>query len=295
MIDGLVDLHIHSNLSCDGDFSPEELIKMAEALKFRAIAIADHDTVEAYPEAINIGQAYGIEVIPNIEITTVFDSREFHLLLPFIDWESEAIGDIIGQMERSRLEEAQTRVARLQEIGLKITWEEVWEKCGGLPPLGVKIAQVVLDKPESRENPLLSRYYDEKGQALAPYLFYQDFFAEGGLAYVPKKHIWLEEVLKLAPLTGGVPVLSHPGAYFQRTTKNDLVHLKSLGLEGLEVYTSYHLPEEVQFYKLLADELDLVPTAGSDFHGRIKPRVSFGLIKDGNYQMVEKLKQRKKR
>jgi hypothetical protein len=293
MMNGLVDLHIHSNHSCDGDFSPEELVRMAKELAFRAMAIADHDSVGAYPEAIKAGEKYGVEVIPSIEVTTVFDSREFHLLLPLVDWESEVTRYIINKMENSRLQEAKTRVEKLRENGIDIKWDEVWEKSGQVPPLGVKIAQILLDKPECRKKPNLRRYYDENDQPSGPYLFYQDYFAEGGLAYVPKRHISLEEVLSLAPLTGGVPVLSHPGAYFQRTTKEDLIHLKNLGLQGIEVYTSYHTQGQVLLYRSLADELDLVATAGSDFHGRIKPKVSFGLIREGNYEMVEKLRQRK--
>jgi len=293
MINGRVDLHIHSHFSCDGDYSPEELVILAKENGFRAISIADHDTVEAYPQAIADGQAYGIEVIPSIEVTTVFDSREFHLLLPFVDWESEVIEYIVARMEKSRLEEARTRVQKLKENGIKVNWEEIWDRSGQTPPLGVKIAQILLDKPESRENPVLQKYYDEEGSPFAPYLFYQDFFAEGGLAYVPKKHISLEEVLTLAPLTGGVPVLSHPGAYFQRTTRDDLIKLKEMGLKGIEVYTSYHTPEQIDYYQTLAEELDLVATAGSDFHGQIKPRVTFGLIKEGDYSMVEKLKERR--
>ncbi|RLE03200.1 MAG: hypothetical protein DRJ11_05045, partial [Candidatus Aminicenantes bacterium] len=44
-----VDLHIHSNKSSDGEFSPTELVRMAQQVGLRAIAIADHDTVAAYP------------------------------------------------------------------------------------------------------------------------------------------------------------------------------------------------------------------------------------------------------
>jgi len=58
-----------------------------------------------------------------------------------------------------------------------------------------------------------------------------------------------------------------------------LLLLKELGLQGLEVYTSYHDQNETEYYLTLARELDLVATAGSDFHGRIKPEVKFGLIK----------------
>ncbi|MGB9906870.1 MAG: PHP domain-containing protein [Candidatus Saccharicenans sp.] len=293
MISELVDLHLHSSYSCDGDYSPEELVGMAREEGFRAIAIADHDTVGAYPEAIEIGRRHGVEVIPSIEVTTIFAAREFHLMLPFVDWESEAVKYIISWMENSRLEEARSRVARLRENGLDIDWDEVWEKSGKTPPLGVKIAQILLDKPESRQHPSLQKYYDADHQPKAPYVFYQDFFTEGAPAYVRKQHIPLEEVLRLAPLTGGVPVLSHPGAYFQRTTRDDLVILKELGLQGLEVYTSYHDQNEVDYYRALAEELDLVVTAGSDFHGRIKPGVTFGLIKNGTYSMVEKLRERR--
>ncbi len=290
---GYVDLHLHSHFSCDGDYSPEELIRMARENGFQAISIADHDSVEAYPEAIELGLRYGIEVIPNIEVTTVYDSREFHLLLPLVNWESEVVKYIIKKMEKSRLEEARSRVERLKENGLEVDWEEVWRLSGQTPPLGVKIAQIVLGKEKNRRNPTLEKYYDEHGHPLPPYLFYQDFFAEGGLAYVPKKHISLEEVLSLAPLTGGVPVLSHPGAYFQRATREDLLELKKIGLKGIEVFTSYHTEEQVNFYLQLAEELELVPTAGSDFHGQIKPRVHFGMIKAGDYSMIEKLREKR--
>ena len=291
--DGVVDLHVHSYFSCDGDYSPRDLVSMAREHGFRAIAIADHDTVEAYPEALRAGEEARIEVIPSIEITTVFDGREFHLQLPFVNWRSQAIRYIVNYVAQSRLKEARRRVELLKEQGFDLEWEEVWEKCAGIPPLGVKIARVLLEKPESRQNPLLKKYYDSDSQVVAPYLFYQDYFTEGKPAFVPKNHIPLEEVLPLAPETEGVPVLSHPGAYFQQTTREDLVFLKSLGLQGLEVYTSYHQPEQTELYRRLAEELDLVATAGSDFHGQIKPRVYFGLIKNGNYDMVEKLRERK--
>jgi hypothetical protein len=163
----------------------------------------------------------------------------------------------------------------------------------GLPPLGVTIAQILFDKPESKNNPALAEYLEAANRPLAPYLFYRDYFMEGKPASVPKRHISLLEVLDLAPEAEAVPVLAHPGAYFENATKEDLVQLKERGLAGLEVFTSYHKPEQTRFYAEVAKELDLVPTAGSDFHGRIKPHVTFGLIKDGHYGMVEELQKRR--
>jgi len=121
----------------------------------------------------------------------------------------------------------------------------------------------------------------------------QDFLEEG-LAFVPKRTISLSEVLTAVCGDGAVPVLAHPGAYFERATREDLVELTEKGLAGLEVYSSYHEPEQVRSFRALAEELDLVATAGSDFHGRIKPHVVFGQLKEGTYEMVEALEKRRR-
>jgi predicted metal-dependent phosphoesterase TrpH len=295
---GTVDLHIHSNRSCDGDFAPAELVRMARASGMRAIAIADHDTVAAYPEALEAGRVEGVEVVPSIEFTTLFgeDQREFHLLVPFVGWQGRTVAELSARVTTARLEEARERVGKLRELGFEIDWAEVIRATDGTPPLGVKIAQILLDKAAGNgaAPPALKYYLNEENREFGPYLFYRDYFAEGMPAYVPKRHVPLVEVLDAVPALGGVGVLSHPGAYFQNTTREDLVALKERGLAGIEVYTSYHNREQVLFYKELARTLDLVPTAGSDFHGRIKPNVTFGSLSDGQYWMIEELQKRRR-
>jgi len=287
---GRVDLHVHSHKSCDGDFSPAELVGFAGTNDMRAISIADHDTVAAYPEAVEAGRRAGIEVIPSIEVTTIFGGREFHLLLPFVDWTSRALATLIEKQTGCRMDEAGERIEKIRRLGFSLTLDEVRAKTNGAPPLGVKIAQILLENPENETNPALAFFYREDIRPAAPYMFYKEYFAEGKPAYVPKRFIGLADVLAVARETGGVPVLSHPGAYFQRTTIEDLRVLKEHGLAGLEVYTFYHTAEQVAFYRGLAGELDLVATAGSDFHGRIKPHVVFGALQEGDYTMVERLK-----
>ena len=68
---------------------------------------------------------------------------------------------------------------------------------------------------------------------------------------------------------------------------------KRQGLQGLEVYTSYHDEEQARMYLALAGEFDLVATAGSDFHGSIKPHIPFGSLREGQYTMVEELEGRR--
>lgn len=288
-----VDLHIHSSKSSDGDFSPSHIVHLAKEEGLRAISITDHDTVAAYPEALNIGEEIGLEVIPGVELTTLFADREFHLLLFFVDWKREIVKELVKEVADRRCIEAKDRVNKLQKLGFAIEWEEVLQESAPNPPLGVTIAQVLLKKAEKNNDPLLEKYLDDANKMYAPYLFYKDYFADGRPASVPRQNVNLKDVLALAPQTRGVPVLAHPGAPFERVTKEDLEVLKGLGLQGLEVYTSYHDASMAAYYKGLAETLDLVPTAGSDFHGRIKPQVPFGSLKNGGYWMVEELRKRR--
>jgi 3',5'-nucleoside bisphosphate phosphatase len=292
--DGYVDFHIHSTFSSDGDFTPRQIAVMAREHGFAAVCITDHDSVAAYPAAIEDGRREGVEIVPSMEVTTVYAGREFHCLLPFLDWTHPVIGRIARHVSEGRWVEARERVELLRRFGLDLTWEEVAARAGETPPLGVFIAQILLDKPASRRDPRLAPYYDAAGRPLMPKYFYLDFFIEGKPAFVPKRHIPLLEVLETAPASGAVPVLSHPGAYFENATPEDLKDLRAHGLEGLEVFTSYHDEAQTRFFAEQARSLNLVATAGSDFHGRIKPHVPFGLIKDGHYGMISALRKRRR-
>jgi predicted metal-dependent phosphoesterase TrpH len=287
---GLVDFHVHSCHSSDGDYPPADLVRMAAREGFQAISIADHDTVSGYPEALDCGRREGVEVIPGIELTTLFEDREFHLLLPFVDYRSPALEQILARAREARLREALERVEKLRGLGLPLSWDEVQARFGDSVPLGVSLAALLLSKKEAAGIERLAVYLREENRDQAPYLFYRDFFMEGRPAFTPKRHVRLLEVMALVPGTGGAAVLSHPGAYFQQTTRDDLARLTEAGLKGLEVYTTYHDPEQTAHFLRLAEEFGLVPTAGSDFHGRIKPHIAFGAIRDGRYWMVERLR-----
>lgn len=288
-----IDLHIHSNRSSDGDFSPFHIVQLAREKKMKAISISDHDTVAAYPDALRFGEKAGVEVIPSMELTTIFEEREFHLLLPFVDWKSRIVSDLVHKVAARRRKEAKERVEKLQALGFDLTWKEVQKESGPFPPLGVTIAQILLRRTDKKNNAVLKKYLEGENRLLAPYQFYRDYFMEGKPASVPRKNVSILDVLEIIGQAGAVPVLAHPGAYFQRVVKKDLEVLKKKRLQGLEVYTSYHTPDQTELYKEMAQELDLVPTAGSDFHGTIKPHVPFGCLNHGGYWMVEELKKRR--
>ena len=290
---GRIDLHIHSHFSSDGDVAPERLIDLARENGLRAISISDHDTVAAYPEALSLGEAAGVEVIPGIELTTLHEDREFHLLLPFVDWHSETTAALEEEVRRRRMLEARDRVDKLKALGIDIEWEDVILESSPFPPLGVTIAQAVLRKAEQNGRRDLMAYLQGENRRFAPYHFYRDYFMDGRPASVPRRNLPLLEALEKAKQTGGVPVLAHPGAPFQRAGREDIALLKEHGLQGLEVFTTYHDKVLTETYRALAEEFDLAATVGSDFHGSIKPDISFGCVRDGGYGMIDELRRRR--
>lgn len=287
--EGKVDLHIHSNKSSDGDLSVEELIELASG-KLMVISIADHDTLDAYPEAVEIGKAKDIEVIQSVEITTHFNGRELHILSPFVE-KGGHILELLERLKDGRIFLAEERIKKLQKIGFSIKMEDLFYCSPNAIPIGTAIARVLfLSQPD---HPLLKKYLDDP--AKAPYRFYKDYFEPGGPAYVPFTYVSTEEAIEAVKNSGGVPVLAHPGASFCKVGRDDLLYLKNKGLEGVEVWTSYHTSEKKLFYYELAKELNLVSTPGSDFHGSIKPHVSFASVEEGDYSVVKMLMERKRR
>ena len=109
-----------------------------------------------------------------------------------------------------------------------------------------------------------------------PYVnFYWDFCAQGKPAYVEINYISLKEAINIIVDSGGVPILAHPG----NNIKEDKQLMESIikqGIEGLEVYSSYHNKTQVDFYKEIALEKNLLSTCGSDFHGKTKPSIDIG-------------------
>ena len=97
-----VDLHIHTFYSGDGQYSPGEIFDFAARVGLRALAISDHDSVGAIPEAVDVAAAKGFELIPSIELTTECDGRELHILGPYVDHTDRRLCEALDRISRDR-------------------------------------------------------------------------------------------------------------------------------------------------------------------------------------------------
>jgi predicted metal-dependent phosphoesterase TrpH len=85
-------------------------------------------------------------------------------------------------------------------------------------------------------------------------------------AYVARVGLTPLEAVALARKHGGVPSLAHPGTVVD--LENLLPRLVESGLVGMECYYGSHTPEFTAHCLRLSVRYGLVPTGGSDFHGR---------------------------
>ncbi|NLA26119.1 MAG: hypothetical protein GX878_01855 [Firmicutes bacterium] len=89
------------------------------------------------------------------------------------------------------------------------------------------------------------------------------YLEQGRPAFVPRRLPDPERAMKLLHSTGAVPVLAHPGPEWC----GKLGELVAVGLRGVEVFHPVHTPVLIRYYRHQAEQLGLLITGGSDFHG----------------------------
>ena len=287
---GLVDLHLHSSYSYDGDTTPQELIETAIDKNLAAIAITDHNTTAGVEEFLEIAADKDIEAIPGIEIDTSYGDNELHMLGYYLDWQSPEIEKLFDGFKEEKMEQFYKRVELLQKSGYEITPEEVLEVSDNEYPIATTIAEVLLSKAENRTKESLQPYISGDKSRQAYFNFYRDFLSPGAKAYVPSKNPEITRVINLILELGGVPVLAHPGSSLNPKEVDIIDDLKEAGLKGLEVYSNYHSAEETKKFKAIAEDKGLLITAGSDYHGELKPEIELGQVDGNSYSIVKELK-----
>jgi len=289
-MNGFIDLHIHSRFSNDGTLTPDEIASRAKELDFRTIAITDHDTLEGVYEESIAAQKYEIEYIPAVEVTTEIRSHFFHVLAYFIDVNSCASLHLIDRLKEIRMNKNLYRVNRIGKLGLKISDELIALVQKGVLIVGPMLAGDVFRQDANNNHPLIKQMMEKSGKE-AMISFYKEVIKKIDKEYEERRWLSTIEAIEIINKAAAIPVLAHPGANLFFASPEEIVVLKEHGLEGLEVYSTYHSPDQIEYYKNIAKDLNLIVTGGSDYHGAIKPKVAFGCIKINDYTIVEQLRQ----
>lgn len=243
---GNVDLHIHTRHS-DGANSVDEILDIAVKKGLSAISITDHDTLGAYPYALEEGRKKGLEVITGIELSCELKGKDIHILGYFIDHENEELNRVLKQMRKARLERAEKIVKNLNHQGVDLRFETVLRFAG----------EGAIGRPHIATALLHEELVYSFREAFDKYIGYDC------PAYEDKLQLEPAAVFNLIKQAGGVPILAHPGV----TQVDELLpELIKEGLAGLEVYHSEHSWPARRHYANICRKNHLLFTGGSDFH-----------------------------
>ncbi|HXI84763.1 MAG TPA: PHP domain-containing protein [Verrucomicrobiae bacterium] len=267
------DLHLHTRYS-DGTFTPRELVEHALKLGFTAIAVTDHDTLDAIPEALAAGQELGIEVIPGVEITSRIDTQELHMLAYLFgdSWRDPNLRMVLDHATRVRRERVDQFVAKLNELGVALTVEDVFA-CSDCGTVG---------------RPHVAQALVKRGFVASVEEAFNRFLKRGKPAYVERYRMEAAETIGHIKRAGGVAVIAHPGLNYLDKRLHEMV---DQGMSGIEVWHSRHTPAQVEHYEKMAETLGVCATGGSDCHGLGRDGMLLGRIKLP-YERVEVLKAR---
>jgi predicted metal-dependent phosphoesterase TrpH len=249
-----VDLHSHTLFS-DGILTPKELVHLARTNGVRTLSVTDHDHVGGIDEALEVADPAGIEIIPGIELSTTHaEFEDIHLLAYYIAWHDPQLRDRLDRFRVAR----ETRAERiLERINAKLIEE-------GRQPIAfdeVKAqVQGAFGRPHIATALLEHGYVPDMNTAFTEYLI---------PCNVAKYFMPADEAMALVRQARGLSSVAHPRFITQDRSRLQQViqELSALGLHGIEAYHSHHDAEEQLYFIRLANQLGLVLTGGSDYHG----------------------------
>ncbi|QHQ61498.1 PHP domain-containing protein [Anaerocolumna sedimenticola] len=276
----MIDLHMHSHYSEDGEYSPIELVEQCLVEKISVMSITDHNCVKANLEAQALAKSKGMKYISGIEIDCVYKNTNFHVLGYGIDFQSNDFNIIEKNIEKQSFQASLERLEKTQILGFRVTENDMWNLSKNnywqSSWSGEMFAEVLLANPDYKNHPLLNPYRPGGSRGDNPYVnFYWDYYSQGKPCYVNIDYPKMEQIIDTIQCNNGISVLAHPGVNLKN--KNHLLdEIINLGIDGIEVFSNYHNPVESNYFYQKAKEKQLIITCGSDFHGKTKPFVKLG-------------------
>lgn len=279
------DLHVHTNYS-DGVFSPEKVIDAAIETGLEVIALTDHDNILSYDIAQNYTKALEkegkktIKVIQGIEINTIYNKEEVHILGYFMDIKNSDFKELIKAQQQARVKQTKEIIALLnKKAGINIKYEHITNQVAHGGSIG---------------RPHIAKAITAVGGTNSVMEAYSKYINDTSPVYVQRKTVSPHEAVEIIYDAGGIPVIAHP--HDLENAKELIEDLMHYGLRGIEAYHRKHSPAIVEYFSSMAEELELIVTGGSDFHA---PNVLNGQIVLGKNFVPEwiydKLVEEKKR
>jgi len=249
----LYDLHSHTTAS-DGYLSPEALVARAVAMRVGVLAITDHDTTDGLARAAQaiVEQALPLQLISGVEISTLWENHEIHIVGLRIDPAHPAMQALLASQAALRVERAQEIGRRLEKAQVPGAWEGALRLAQGGAVTRAHFA----------------RYLVEIGKCAGIAQVFKKYLAKGKTGYVPPHWCTIEQAVEAIHQSGGQAVIAHPGRYGLSTKwlKRLFAYFAEQGGDAMEVAQCQQAPNERSQLAAFARDYNLLASQGSDFH-----------------------------
>lgn len=249
----LYDLHSHTTAS-DGLLTPTALVSRAVDMRVSVLAITDHDTTAGLDEAQNAiaQQGFPLRLIPGVEISTLWENHEIHIVGLGMDIAHPALTGLLQQ-------QAECRQNRAEQIAARLEKNRIPDALAGAQRLatGGQITRAHF-----------ARYLIELGIAANMNQVFKKYLAKGKIGYVPPQWCTIPQAIEAIHQSGGVSVLAHPGRYdlTAKWLKRLLATFAESGGIAMEVAQCQQAPDERTQLGRYARDFNLMASQGSDFH-----------------------------
>ncbi|GJG84279.1 phosphatase [Escherichia coli] len=249
----IYDLHSHTTAS-DGCLTPEALVHRAVEMRVGTLAITDHDTTAAIaPAREEISRSgLALNLIPGVEISTVWENHEIHIVGLNIDITHPLMCEFLAQQTERRNQRAQLIAERLEKAQIPRALEGAQRLAqGGAVTRGH-----------------FARFLVECGKASSMADVFKKYLARGKTGYVPPQWCTIEQAIDVIHHSGGKAVLAHPGRYnlSAKWLKRLVAHFAEHHGDAMEVAQCQQSPNERTQLATLARQHHLRASQGSDFH-----------------------------
>jgi predicted metal-dependent phosphoesterase TrpH len=248
-----IDLHVHSTAS-DGTLTPTEVMERAAETGLDVVGLTDHDSPTGWAEAADAARATGVTFVPGMELSTKLHRAGVHVLAYLPDPTYPPLAAELDRIIAGREGRVAAIVEQLHDAGIDITAEDVRRQAAESPAVGrPHVADVLVSRG----------VVADRAEAFRTWLGY------GQPGFVVRYATQTDEMVRLIGEAGGAAVIAHPwGRGSRRVLDADtLASLRDAGLIGIEVDHQDHPPEDRVRLRALADDLGLIHTGASDFHG----------------------------
>ncbi|EEY9408406.1 5'-3' exoribonuclease [Escherichia coli] len=249
----IYDLHSHTTAS-DGCLTPEALVHRAVEMRVGTLAITDHDTTAAIaPAREEISRSgLALNLIPGVEISTVWENHEIHIVGLNIDITHPLMCEFLAQQTERRNQRAQLIAERLEKAQIPGALEGAQRLAqGGAVTRGH-----------------FARFLVECGKASSMADVFKKYLARGKTGYVPPQWCTIEQAIDVIHHSGGKAVLAHPGRYnlSAKWLKRLVANFAEHHGDAMEVAQCQQSPNERTQLATLARQHHLWASQGSDFH-----------------------------